>query len=212
MYLNIINKKDTFDPVEKASEIEYRRKRKLGKTQIENLKKSLLYIARNICPKDTKNMAENAIYAKNTHNGFSIIWDNRFAYYMPYVDKGINPLYPNSPKVKANKDFVARSIAFMASYCSFYFSENKDELKGLQALFDKVIKAGKSRGKTTTINNMPLFIKMWYDVLEGKSISEVTKNKGDMLYNLFKSMREYATNKTKENEIINFMEEYNIYN
>ena len=92
----------------------------LKKKDINRIKKTALLIARKACPKDTHNMALNAIYAINTQDGFAIVWDEKFAYYLPYVNEGINPLFPNSEKVKANKGFVDRGLAGVWSY--FYFN------------------------------------------------------------------------------------------
>ena len=51
------------------------------------LEKVCLTIARKECPVDTGNMRDNAIYLRKTNQGFQIIWDNQFAYYLPIVDK-----------------------------------------------------------------------------------------------------------------------------
>lgn len=166
----------------------------LKKRDIHKIKKTALFIARKGCPKDTFNMALNAIYAINTRGGFAIVWDERFAYYLPYVDKGINPLVPNSSKVKANKGFVKRSIALVWSY--FYFNpRNKSRIDTNKALreekgnlFSSVENLYKSYISKT--KEAPMFVKMVHDIQSGKSPCEVTEGSKRLISNLFKSVKQ----------------------
>lgn len=73
-----------------------------------NLRTNLTRIARSTAPVDTGNLKKNGIYSMQTPKGFRIVWDERFAYYIPYVDNGTVPF--DSPKIQANKGFVQRGI------------------------------------------------------------------------------------------------------
>lgn len=66
------------------------------------LEKVCLTIARKECPVDTGNMRDNAIYLRKTNQGFQIIWDNQFAYYLPIVDKN---LYVQNADIALPEDF-----------------------------------------------------------------------------------------------------------
>lgn len=167
----------------------------LKKRDLKKIKKTALLIARKACPKDSHNMALNAIYAMNTVNGFAIVWDERFAYYLPYVDKGINPLFPNSEKVKANKGFATRGLA--AVWCYFYYNPRNNTMTGVNALredfektsaffvkFEELYKYYISRTKEA-----PMFVNMVHDIQKGKSAQEVTKGNRRIITNLYKSIR-----------------------
>lgn len=73
-----------------------------------NLRTNLTRVARSTAPVDTGNLKKNAIYSMQTPKGFRIVWDKRFAYYLPFVDEATVPF--SSPKIEANKGFVQRGI------------------------------------------------------------------------------------------------------
>lgn len=77
--------------------------------------------AREQVPVKTANLQQNAVYSIATKNGFKIVWDERYAFYLKFVNEGISGIAPNSPKVLANKGFVERGIgaAFDAIQNSF---------------------------------------------------------------------------------------------
>lgn len=167
----------------------------LKKKDINRIKKTALLIARKACPKDTHNMALNAIYAINTKDGFAIVWDERFAYYLPYVDKGINPLFPNSSKVKANKGFVDRGLAGVWSY--FYYNPRNQTHSGVNAIRDDLEKKSAFFGKFEELykyyisrtREAPMFVNMVHDIQKGKSVQEVTHGNRRLITNLYKSIR-----------------------
>jgi len=74
------------------------------------LAKKLLYIMRSYIPIDTGNMTNNAIYYQRRPNGFAIVFDERFAPYMRYVNEGLAPYNKLSPKQRMNMNFVERAI------------------------------------------------------------------------------------------------------
>ncbi len=73
-----------------------------------NLRNNMTRKARQTAPVDTGNLKYNGIYSMRTSKGFRIVWDKRFAHYIPYVDEGTVPF--DSPKIQANKGFVQRGI------------------------------------------------------------------------------------------------------
>lgn len=100
----------------------------LSDEQALKLKNAMVLACRSQIPVDTGNMQLNAVYAISTRTGFKIVFDQRHAYYLPYVDMGINPLTINSKKVKANKGCVCRAI--MAGILELnHFRENNYKMK-----------------------------------------------------------------------------------
>lgn len=198
------------------NEYESARSKPLTAKQINGFKRSLLNIARTICPKDTRNMAENAIFAQSTINGFKIVWDDSFAYYLPYVDKGINPIYPYSKKVQSNKGFVAKSIAFMHAYCGLFLYGEQNKIKKrygedvAKFYFSNYSKGHNAFNKTkrNIVREAPLFIEMLYDNLKGVSPQQLVKGKGGMMRNLIKSLKLSITDKNKANELHDFIKEF----
>lgn len=185
----------------------------LSKKQINAFKRSLLKIARDNCPKDTTNMAQNAIFATTDLNGFKIIWDDTFAFYLPYVDKGINPLYPYSPKVRANKGFVARSIALMHAYSGLFLY---GDTYGIRQRYGEEIHkfyfrnyfGGINTSNKKIVKEYPLFVEMMYRNLNGQNPEELVKDKGGMMSNLIKSLKKGITNKQEANELNDFINDY----
>lgn len=105
------------------------------------LEKLCLTIARKESPVDTGNMRDNAIYVRATSNGFQIVWDNQFAYYLPIVDKGLDvyaysdilPRHSSNGKNKGtrieNIGFVDRTINKLNEVCQQYINSPKDIYK-----------------------------------------------------------------------------------
>ena len=192
------------------------RTQELSKKQINAFKRSLLKIARDNCPKDTTNMAQNAIYATTDFKGFKIIWDDTFAYYLPYVDKGINPLYPYSPKVKANKGFVARSIALMHAYSGLYLYGDTYGIRQRYGeeehkFYFKNYFGGINTSSKKKVKEYPLFVEMMYRNVNGESPQQLVKDKGGMMSNLIKSLKKGITNKKEADELNDFVKEYQYY-
>ncbi len=202
MKLSLYNKPE---PIELEDEMYDLYTVNLKKKDINRIKKTALFIARKGCPKDSHNMALNAIYAINTKDGFAIVWDDRYAYYLPYVDKGINPLFPNSAKVKANKGFVDRSLALVWSY--FYynpltFSPNKNPFakETREANSNKFAQMeGLYKNDISKTREAPLFVKMAHDYKKGKTNMEITEGNERLLTNLYKSMKKYQADISDEN-------------
>lgn len=105
------------------------------------LEKLCLTIARKESPVDTGNMRDNAIYVRATSNGFQIVWDNQFAYYLPIVDKNehvtnadIAPWISskksrNKGTKNANLGFVHRTARKLNEVCQQYINSPKDIYK-----------------------------------------------------------------------------------
>ena len=189
------------------------RTRPLSNKQIRAFKRSLLSIARDNCPRDTNNMAENAIYATYTTDGFKIVWDSSFAYYLPYVDKGINPMYPYSKKVLANKGFVARSIAYMHAYTGLFLYGETSKIQqrygnNVSDFYNTYYSAGSKTAKTKIVRDSPLFVELMYRNLSGESPQQLVKDKGAMMANLIKSLKREVTTKDRADEINDFIYEY----
>lgn len=189
------------------------RTRPLSNKQIRAFKRSLLNIARETCPRDTNNMAENAIYATSSIEGFKIVWDSSFAYYLPFVDKGINPMYPNSAKVKANKGFVARSIAYMHAYTGLFLYGQTSKIeerygKDVSDFYKTHYSAGSKTAKSKIVRDSPLFVELMYRNLRGESPQQLVKDKGAMIANLIKSLKKEVTSPKRANEISDFIYEY----
>lgn len=194
------------------------RRNTLSDKQINNFKKSLLKIARDNCPKDTTNMAENAIYAISNQFGFSIIWDDKFAYYLPYVDKGINPINPNSAKVKANKGFVARSIAFMQAYTGLFLYGQTNKIKenygeDVSKFYNRYFYYGnvKNPAKKSFVRDSPYFVNLMYYSMNGKLQQYIIKEKGAMMANLIKSLKRNIKSREDVEEIMDFANDFKEY-
>lgn len=175
-----------------------------------HLEKTLLFIARKSCPKDTRNMAENAIYSVKIKNGFMIVWDSKFAYYLPYVNEGINPLFPKSRKVIANKGFVDRSIAFIFGYLFNYLGikEHSEKFGIYNEGFKKI-----SRLKSTQKTHLaPLFVKQGHDILNGELPAIMDKESKKMMTNLMKSVKKYMAKASEYPNIIDTDIEYDFVN
>ena len=73
-----------------------------------NLRNKMTKLARSTAPVDTGNLKNNGIYSMVTPKGFRIVWDTRFAYYIPFVDEGTYK--KKTEKIIKNMNFVERGI------------------------------------------------------------------------------------------------------
>lgn len=155
--------------------ISYTKTFKWGFKKMNELKHTLIASARSWCPVDTGNMRENAIYVVNTPTGFKIVWDDKFAFYMPDVNEGRNKLYPNSIRVKQNKGFVDRGIGacFVAlnAVCSYGKLEFQPMRDGRSKRF------------------APLFLKLQHKLINGQLSDTYMVNNERMLERLSQSMK-----------------------
>lgn len=96
--------------------------------EVLELRAQCLKAARMQAPKDTGNMRYNAIYSMATKNGFKIVWDDSFAYYLPFVNegKGRNKVMTN--KQKRNYHFVDKGIASVQIIATAYLNGDKWQL------------------------------------------------------------------------------------
>lgn len=105
------------------------------------LEKLCLTIARKESPVDSGNMRDNAIYIRQTSNGFQVVWDNQFAYYLPIVDKNQHVSYSDiglkGPSAKTrnkgtkeqNLGFVHRTTRQLNEVCKNYINNPADIYK-----------------------------------------------------------------------------------
>lgn len=154
-------------------------RKRITKSEIEKLKNQMILMARNYCPRDTSNMAENAIYVVNTSDGFKIVWNDKFANYMPYVNEGKHP-FSQSPRILANKQFVERGIAGCAYLLDQFF---KDE--------NYIMFSNKAR-------KSPLALKFLHQMQKGETLLESDKNYSKMITRLVKSIQKNANSRTLE--------------
>ena len=181
-----------------------RNTKKYTLNHFRRLEKTLLNIARKSCPKDTHNMAENAIYSVKIKNGFMIVWDDKFAYYLPYVNEGINPLFPNSEKVKRNKGFVDRSISFMLAY-TFWDSGVEKHDKFFTNKFKKI----KYNPENEVTRLGPLFLQKAHEIQKGELPVSIDKGTERAMTNMYKSVKKYMSKVNPSySEIINSDIEY----
>lgn len=182
--------------------------------QFQKLEKTLLSIARRACPKDTHNMAENAIYSIKVKNGFMIVWDHKFAYYLPFVNEGKNPRFPNSPKVKANKGFVDRSIAFMSAYTFWDLGVEGHNKESTDSAFNEKFNRVKRNPKNNLTRLGPLFLQQAHDIKSGDIPVIMDKGTERAMTNFYKSVKHYMgrTISPDVTEALNSDIEYDIDN
>lgn len=133
--------------------------------------------ARRNTPVDTGNLQQNAVYSIATKDGFKIVWDEKNAYYLPYVNEGINVLHTNSAKVLMNKDFVLRGM--------------EDAIKVIKSTFQNYDRDESKLHKNKVADTLPLYLNKNKDI-SGYNITR-------MEYLLKKSKDNYKQGKALEN-------------
>lgn len=187
------------------------KRKEINKRYINRVAKTCLYIARDMCPKDTTNMANNAIYIVNKPKKVSIVWDEAYAYYLPYVNEGKN-IHSNSQKVQQNKGFMDRSMAVMTSYIisalavKINIGKKGKQLINSQGYNFKTLASEKNVKKT---RNAPLFTKIVKDINQGNLSANYTNRSKPMITRLLKSMKKYQTS-DKRTERQDFSQNYEI--
>ena len=145
---------------------------------ILTLRATCLKIARREAPMDTGNLRKNAIYSVATKRGFKIVWDERFAYYLAFVDQGKtkhntnNPNKKPSKKVSRNAGFVERSIGKILVVANAYMQDNNKPLKNQTAQWlgdlNNVRKSDKKM-----INLLPKMFSTDFDKAKSKNLSRL---------------------------------------
>lgn len=186
--------------------------KKITTKDFQSLERVLLNIARSSCPYDTGNMAGNAIYSIKTKNGFKIVWDQKFAYYLGYVNEGLHPINPISPKVIYNKGFVDRSIGIMSGY-TFNFLGMKTYSKTFGRENNKNFIKMRNMDTPNAKNLGPLFLLQAHEIYKGNTNVIMDNQTRRAMTNMYKSVTKYlATDKIYMHTINNFDIEYDIEN
>lgn len=149
--------------------------------KIIRLRTKMTEVARANIPVDTGNMQNNAVYTIAKSDGFSLVFDQRFAYYLPIVNEGIYPLFPESIKVQANKGCVDRAMNSALGVINEY------------AIYDGNIIG--DRKYNTRKKTMPLFVNLnkmvkdlKYDEINEENITTMGIGGTRMLYRFRKSL------------------------
>jgi hypothetical protein len=104
---------------------------------IKSLAYDCLYIARDIAPKRTGNLAFNAIQLQMLNNGFSIIY---YTYVAPYV-------IDLQEKSKKHKGFIDRTSTAITAYTTGAINGHKNNLNATKERVSKLAPNNPARKK-----------------------------------------------------------------
>lgn len=98
--------------------------------RIKSLRRDLLYTMRQYMPVDTGNLKRNAVYSIITQFGFMIVFDTRFASYLPIVNEGRQNNM--SPKMKANVGCVNRALLAGSIQVKRHYKDQQERYDALK--------------------------------------------------------------------------------